>query len=272
MTTDRLAIRTYATGAGVPLVLLPGFPLDSRIWDDVAGLLPPDRTVVAVDPPGLGRSPAGEVVARALGREDASVETAAEAVADALHAVGIERAVVAGLSMGGYLAMALAELRPALVAGLALVDTRSTADDDAVRANRLRMADAVLAAGSLDELSGMPRTLVGADHRERRPDLVDRVAGWIGDQTPVGVAWSQRAMAARPDRTDVLVRFDGPALVVVGVQDEITPVAAAEHRVAALADAELVVVPGAGHLTSVEAPGPVAAALERLAGRVDAHH
>jgi pimeloyl-ACP methyl ester carboxylesterase len=125
---------------------------------------------------------------------------------------------------------------------------------------------------SLGELSGMPSALLGAEHRERRPDLADRLRHWIADQSPDGVAWSQRAMAARPDRTDVLRSYDGPAAVVVGVQDEITPVAAAEHLVAALSDAELVVVPGAGHMTSIEAPGLVAAALARLLERVDAHH
>jgi pimeloyl-ACP methyl ester carboxylesterase len=273
MTTDGLAVRTYATGPGVPLVLLPGFPFDCRMWDDVAALLPAERTVVALDPPGLGRSPGGEAVARALGLPDEpSLETAAEAVAATLRAIGIDRAAVAGLSMGGYVAMALLERHPALVAGLALLDTRSTADDDAARANRLRIADAVLATGSLDALSGMPSALLGAEHRERRPDLADRLRGWIVEQPPAGVAWAQRAMAARPDRTAVLASFEGPAAVVVGVQDEITPVAAAEHLVAALGDAELVVVPGAGHMTSVEAPGLVAAALARLLERVDAHH
>ncbi|WNB84944.1 alpha/beta hydrolase [Cellulomonas sp. ATA003] len=94
------------------------------------------------------------------------------------------------------------------------------------------------------------------------------MAAWIADATPDGVAWAQRAMAARPDRTAVLVGFTGPAVVVVGEQDEVTPVPTARHMAAALGDAEVVVVPGAGHMTSIEAPAAVAAALSRLLARV----
>jgi pimeloyl-ACP methyl ester carboxylesterase len=209
-------------------------------------------------------------VADALGAgPEPSLEVAADAVAATLAALGVTRAVVAGLSMGGYTALALLERHPGLVAGLALLDTRSTPDDDAARARRLRVADAVLAAGDLAELSGTPRGLLGAPNRDRA-DLVDRVAGWIGEQTPAGVAWSQRAMAARPDRTAVLSRFAGPAIVLVGAGDELTPVATAEHMAAALQQVELVVVPRAGHLTPVEDPAAVAVALTRLLGRVGA--
>ena len=271
MTADAaLSVHTFAAGDGLPLVLLPGFPFDHRMWADVAAMLPPDRTVVAVDPPGLGRSAAGDAVAQALGAgPEPSLETAADAVAATLHAHGITRAVVAGLSMGGYTALALVERHPALVAGLALVDTRSTPDDDAGRANRLRVAEAVLAAGDLSELSGTPRALLGAANRDRT-DLVGQLATWIGEQSPAGVAWSQRAMAARPDRTAVLTGFTAPALVLVGADDELTPVAAAEHMAAALPQVELVVVPRAGHMTSIEDPATVAAALTGLLGRVGA--
>ena len=264
-----LAHRTLRSGAGTPLVLLPSFPLDVRMWDDVAALLPAGRTVVAVDPPGFGRSPGPAQVAGMLGTDATpSLETVADAVAATLAAAGIDRAVVAGLSMGGYVAMALLERHPRLVAGLALLDTRSTPDDDAARANRHRVADAVLATGTLDELAGTPRALLGADSREGRPELLERMAGWIDEGNPEGVAWAQRAMAARPDRTAVLTAFDGPAVVVVGDQDELTPVPTAEHLARALGDVELVVVPGAGHLTSLEDPAAVSSALARLLERV----
>lgn len=265
-----LALHTFAVGEGLPLVLLPAFPFDHRIWGDVAVRLPAGRTVLAVDPPGLGASPPADEVGRAVGAGgDPGLETAADAVAATLDAHGVGRAVVAGISMGGYTALALLERHPALVAGLALVDTRSTADDEAGRANRLRVADTVLAAGDVASLRGTPRTLLGP-HNRGTAALVERVAGWIGDQPPAGVAWSQRAMAVRPDRTAVLAGLDGPALVLVGADDEVTPVPAAEHMAAALPDVELVVVPRCGHLSTVEDPAAVAAALVRLLDRVGA--
>src|SRR5690606_15302720 len=103
-----------------------------------------------------------------------SVTAMADAVATTLRSHGVERALVAGLSMGGYVALALSERHPDLVAGLGLVDTRSTADTDEARANRLRIADAVVAAGTVDEVLPMAEGMLGVDHRTSRPELAER--------------------------------------------------------------------------------------------------
>lgn len=272
MTADgMLRLHTLRQGAPgrLPLVLLHAFPLDHRMWLDVTDLLPGDPTVLAPDLPGFGASPAGEDVAQGLGAPAGtpSLDVAADAVAAVLRAAGVDRAVVAGLSMGGYVTLALLERHPDLVAGLGLIDTRSTPDDDAARARRLDVAETVLAQMRVDAVFGMRTAVLGATNRVARPDLVDRVEGWIRDQGPAAVAWAQRAMAARPDRTAVLAGFAGPAAVVVGEEDELAPPAAAQHMVDVLSDVELTVVPRAGHLTSNESPEPVAAALGGLLRR-----
>ena len=267
MTGPRLALSTYGAPvhSGVPgapvLVLLHAFPLDHRMWDDVVQALPDDLTVLAPDLPGLGRS-------GLAGFDEPSLEAAADAVAASVRDAGATSAVVAGLSLGGYVALALAERHPELVAGLALVDTKSTADDDAARANRLRLADEVEAAGTVDAVRAMSVSLLGETSRTARADLIARLEGWIVEQPPSGVAWSQRAMAARVDRTEVLRTFAGPATVVVGAQDQLTPVSAAEHMVAALSDPVFVTVAGAGHMSAVERPLAVAHALADLIHRV----
>ncbi|HEY3438599.1 MAG TPA: alpha/beta fold hydrolase [Actinotalea sp.] len=271
MTTDgMLAVHTLRRGqpGTLPLVLLHGFPLDHRMWLDVTDLLAGDRTVLALDLPGFGASPTGPDVAGALGTDPApSIDVMADGVAATLRAVGVPRAVVAGLSMGGYVAMALAERHRDLVAGLGLVSTKSTADDEAARARRLAIADTVLAEARIDAVLGMRTSLLGATSRTARPDLVERVEGWIRDQGPAAVAWAQRAMAARPDRTAALRAFGGPAVIVVGEEDELAPLPAAQHMLSALQDGELVVVAGAGHMVSIESPEPVAAALTTLLRR-----
>ncbi|WP_448631602.1 alpha/beta fold hydrolase [Cellulomonas soli] len=256
-------VHTYRTGVDGPaLVLLHGFPYDHRMWDAAAAEMPGDGTVVAVDLPGTP--------GHASGLPEPSLDASADAVAGALSAAGITRAVVAGLSMGGYVALALAHRHPALVAGLALVDTRSTADGEQARRGRLRMAEEVERTGSVDPARGgiaaalAPATTLG------RPELVSAVTTWVEDQPPVGVAWAQRAMAARPDRTAVLREFDGPVSVVVGAEDALTPVAEAEHMVSAARDAHLVVVPAAGHLSAVEQPDEVAEVLAELVVRAGA--
>lgn len=270
MTTDgMLQLHTLRRGrpGDVPLVLLHAFPVDHRMWWAVTDLLPGDPTVLAPDLPGFGTSPTGADVAQAVGADPApSVDVMADGLAATLRASGVRRAVVAGLSMGGYVAMSLVERHPDLVAGLGLLDTRSTADDAATRANRERVAATLEAENTVDAVVGMRTALLGATDRQDRPDLVDRVEGWIRDQGPRAVAWAQRAMASRPDRTAVLAAYEGPAVVVVGEQDEQAPVAVAQPMADALG-CELVVVPGAGHLTSIENPEPVATALAALLRR-----
>lgn len=274
MTTDGMLRlhRLHDGGAdGLPLVLLHGFPVDHRMWLDVRDLIPGHRTILAPDLPGFGTSPTGPDVAEALGSEsDPSLDVMADGVAACLRAAGVGRAVVAGLSMGGYVAMALLERHPDLVAGLGLIDTKSVADDDEARAKRFAIAETVVAEMRVDSVIGMRTAVLGATNRVARPDLVERLEGWIRDQGPHAVAWAQRAMAARPDRTHVLESYDGPSLVVVGEEDEVTPPAQAEAMAAVLRDAELVVVQGSGHMTSNENPEPVASALGRLLRRAEA--
>ena len=258
-----MSLHTYREdGDGLPLVLLHGFPLDHRMWDEVAHLLPAGRPVHAVDLPGTP--------GHATDLPEPALETSADLVAEVLRAAGVERAVVAGLSMGGYVALALVERHPDLVAALALVDTKSTADTPEARANRLRIADEAETTGSVAPVRPMASSLLGESTRSSRPEVADQVTAWIEQQEPAGIAWSQRAMAARPDRSEVLQAFDGPVVVVVGDEDTVTPVEAAEHLVATSEQARLVVVPRAGHLSSVVQPAAVAAALADLAQAADA--
>ncbi|PFG32642.1 alpha/beta fold hydrolase [Sanguibacter antarcticus] len=262
MSSSSLDLHLYrvAPGGGACVVLLHGFPLDHRMWDDVAALLPADVSVVAPDLPGLGASPLD-------GEQPPSLEAAADEVAAAVRRGGFAEIVVVGLSMGGYVALALLERHPELVVGLVLVDTRSTPDTDETRARRLRIADDVVQTGALVPVSDASG-LVGLTTRTGRPEVVARLEAWIREQSPEGVAWSQRAMASRPDRTSVLASFSGPSAVVVGDEDELAPPAAAEHMAVHLPDARVVLVPGSGHMSAVEAPVPVASAIADVVGRV----
>ena len=229
-----------------PIVLLPGLLCDSRLWRDIV-------------------VPLSDTVAPMVA--DLTLDDSVAAMASRTLAAAPARFALAGLSMGGYVALALAERHPGLVAGLALVDTKSTADEEPARANRERVADEVESSGSVEAVLGMVASLLSDESVRERPDLPGVVTGWIREQQPSGIAWSQRAMAARPDRSDVLADVDGPVVVVVGEDDTITPLAVAQHMVSTARDAELVTVPGAGHLSALEAPGPVAAALDRLLRR-----
>ena len=270
--TQNLATFTLQDGGGVPLVLLHGFPLDHRMWVACAEHLPPGIRAIGVDLPGAGHSD--------LDGFPPSIEHIADAVYRTMIEAGEGNAIVVGHSMGGYVALALAERHPGFVAGLGLVDTKSTADTEEARAKRLRIAAAVDASQTVDAVLGMPANLVGATSTEHRRNLFPLLDSWIRAQSPAGVAWSQRAMAARPDRTAVLEGLDAPVAVVVGAEDTITPLAEAEHMVRAagspagpvMGDAALTLVPGTGHMSVVEDPQAVAAALGLLHTHVVAHH
>jgi len=262
MTTTSALLATFPLhdGAGTPLLLLHAFPLDHRMWSAAAEALPEGVRAIGVDLPGQGHSDLGGVPPR--------IEDVADAVYRTMREQGEGNAVVVGLSMGGYVALALAERHPGFVVGLGLVDTKSTADLDAARANRLRIADAVVEGQTLDPVLSMPGALLGATSAEKRRHLFPLLESWIRAQSPAGVAWAQRTMAARTDRTDVLRHFDGPVAVVVGAEDQLTPLVEAEHMVHAAVDAALTVVPAVGHMSAVEDPATVAAALGLLHRRV----
>ncbi|WP_371479501.1 alpha/beta fold hydrolase [Kitasatospora sp. NBC_00315] len=251
------------SGTGTPLVLLHAFPLAASMWsaqlDGLPGSGGGDARVLAPDQRGFGGT--------GLGDDDPSLDLVADDVALLLDAAGIDRAVVGGLSMGGYVALAFARRHPERLAGLLLADTKATADTDAARANRERIATVVLARDSVRLLADerMEDSLLGPDSGH----LAERVRGMIAESAPKAVAWAQRAMAARGDTLDVLPGLAVPAAVVVGAQDRVTPLAEAELMAGALRDAELTVIPGAGHLSAIEAPGAFNAAVRALLARVD---
>jgi pimeloyl-ACP methyl ester carboxylesterase len=241
------------------VVLLHAFPFDRHVWDGVVDQLSDAGwDVVVPDLRGFGESAYGED-----GPDDEpSLSWMARDVLGILDRMGVSAAVFAGISMGGYVAMEIVRQDPARIAGIALVDTKATADSDEARANRHQVADQVLAAGSTEALArAMVPTLLGTTSQEERPELVAQVKAWIEAADPVAVAWAQRAMAARPDSLADLASLAVPALVVWGVEDGMSPRAEQDLMVDAMRDARLVVVTGSGHLSTVEAPEQVADAL-----------
>lgn len=256
-------------GEGVPLLLLHAFPLSRRMWQpQVAGLADSCRLLVP-DLPGFGGSlpwPAAAGDAAAACRME---DMAAAAVAR-LDEAGVAAAVVCGLSMGGYVALALYEIFRERVRGLVLADTRAAADDEAGRGRRLESARAVESGGppALAALvalaSSLVPRLIAPRTRTARRDLVAWLHREIAAAPPAGFAAAQRGMAERPDRTHLLPGIAVPTLVVVGEEDEITPPAESAILRDRIPGARLVTVAGAGHLSSLEQPEAWNAALREF--------
>ena len=237
-------------GAGPSVVLLHGYPLDGAMWSGVARTLSARFRVFKPDLPGRGENP--------VAAPD-SIEGYADflgALAGALPPpVGI-----AGFSMGGYVTLALLQRRPAGLGALALVDTRAEADDDEGKKKRDEAIASVRSGGVAKIADAMvPRLL--AEGAVSNRDLVDRLRRIILRQKPETVEADLNAMKGRRDSTDILAGISVPTLVLVGEQDALTPPAFSEKMAAAIPGARLVRIPGAGHLTPMERPGAVAAAL-----------
>lgn len=234
-------------------LLLHAFPFDGAMWDSVAvRLRAGGHEVLAPDLRGFGRAP--------LGDRGPAIDVMVD---DVLTLLGDEPAVVAGCSMGAYVALGIAARRPDLVDALALVDTKATADPEAARAHRERVAR--LAEGGDDWSAGMIDGLLGETTRRTRPDVVAGVERVLAQAPRATVAWAQRAMAARFDARASLALLTAPVAVVMGEEDTMSPLAEQALIREAVPHAAWVPIPSAGHLTPLEAPDAVAAALLGLA-------
>ncbi|MDN4481128.1 alpha/beta fold hydrolase [Demequina muriae] len=240
-----------------PIVLLNAFPLDRQQWEPLITVLG-DRVrgdLITFDMPGIGEMP--------LTDEDPGLDLIADAAVLAMReATGADAAVWIGCSMGGYVALAVAQRWPDAVAGLGLICTKATADGDEARAKREQVALAAEGANGHPDPHAAAESMVGMEGAGR-DELVEWVAANVALQRGDGIAWGQRAMAARPDRTEVLRAVDAPVVAVIGGADGIVDRADAD-AMAAAAGVEPVVLDGVGHLAALEAPAATADALEPL--------
>jgi pimeloyl-ACP methyl ester carboxylesterase len=246
-------------GQGLPVLLLHGFPLSSQLWEDVAVRLEDGFRVVAPDLRGHGDSeaPPGPY----------SMDALAEDVVGLADALGLDRFVLGGHSMGGYVAFRVADRWPQRLAGLVLVATRAEPDTEEAKARRQMGIERIRREGGEAFLQDFLPNLVSEHTRTHRPAVLARVwelARRLPDHVLVACL---EGMMARPDSRPLLARLDLPALVVAGEQDAVVPLASAQAMAQALPRGRLVVATGAGHLPSMEAPELVASALrDFLAG------
>jgi pimeloyl-ACP methyl ester carboxylesterase len=235
------------SGTGDPVVLLHAFPLSSAMWLSQREGLADGRRVITPDLRGFGGSP--------LGHDEPTLDASAADVARMLDFLELDRVVLGGLSMGGYVVMAFLRQYADRASAIVLADTKASADPDAARDNRHRIADLLDAdAESTVLVDEVLPNLVGPTTVEKRPLIFGRVKALVQAAPAAAAAWAQRAMAARPDSFDTLRAFPGPALVVRGEEDALSSASDAEAMAEALPKGELAVVPGAGHLTAVETP------------------
>ncbi len=255
MTVVDLHVR--AAGEGLPVVLLHAFPLSSAMWLDQRNDLADTCRVITPDLRGFGGSQ--------LGFDEPSLDVMADDVASLLDRLDLSKVLLGGLSMGGYVAMAFLRRHQGRVSALLLADTKATADAQPAKDKRRRIASTLDEDGSAQVLvDEVLPSLIGATTKREQPLVQGRVRALVEAAPPQAAAWAQRAMADRPDSLDTLRAADVPAVVILGEEDELASRADGEAMVDALPQGRLVMVPGAGHLSAVEAPDAFSTAVREL--------
>lgn len=253
------------SGSGTPVLFIHGFPHDRSLWSEQVSALSTHVRCVAPDLRGFGESST---------EGPYSVDQYADDLAQLLNHLSIEQAVICGLSMGGYIAMAMWRRHQHRVLALVLCDTKAGADTDEGRKKRDDLIATAQREGSAKVAELQLPGMVGKTTREKRPDIVGRARGMM-ERSPVpGIVGALTALRDRPDSRATLATVTVPTLVVVGDEDVLTPVSEAEGIMAALgaeANAKLEIVQGSGHASCIERPAAVTHVLADFLATLSVH-
>jgi len=255
-------------GSGPVVVLLHGFPLDGRMWAGQiealagagAGVGAGRHRVIAMDLRGFGASKSADAFTMESLADDV------HALAEKLGGRGIMPFVLAGLSMGGYVALAYVQKYPADLRGLILVDTKADADSAEGKRGRDQMIELVRKEGSKAVAEKMEPKMLAPGTLSGRPQIVKQLRGMMEACGAGTIEHALEAVRERKDATAALASIPVPTLIVVGEHDAITPPAVAEGMHKAIPRSELVVIKGAGHMSPLEQPEQVNHALRQFLG------
>jgi 3-oxoadipate enol-lactonase len=237
------------------ILLIHAFPVDASMWSAQVEALSDEHTVLAPSLPGFGGTPSvGDVM---------TMDAAADFLSGELDRSGVDRAVVCGLSMGGYVAFSLWRRHRARVAGLVLANTRAEPDDDAAKERRRTVADKARNEGS-EAIAQSPPPLLSED---AGVDLWDRVKGWIRAQPGESIAAASLGLAEREDSRPILGEIEVPTAVVTSTGDTLIPPEVSSPMAEAIPQADLVILEGAGHLSNLEDPQGFNTALRAVLSR-----
>lgn len=243
-------------GEGDPIILLHAFPLNGKMWEPQAKALSENHRVVTPDYPGFGRSlyPPAQPDMRFY----------AERILELLDKLELERVVLGGLSMGGYVAFACLRLFPERISGLLLANTRPEPDSEEVRENRKNMAQRVSKEGVGVLIELQIERLLSPATLQNEPMIVEQVKSMLLESSPDGVVGALGAMRDRPDSTPLLSEIEVPTLVIGGEEDGISSPEVMGALAQKIPNSEHHTISGVSHLSNIEAPDEFNAALKEF--------
>jgi pimeloyl-ACP methyl ester carboxylesterase len=243
---DGAEIAVEVRGTGPALVFIHGFPFDRSIWrHQVAGFARWQR--IAPDLRGFGQSGAGEPA-------PTSLAVHADDVVAVLDALAVRRAVLCGLSMGGYVLLELWRRHPERARALVFADSRAEGDTADAKRGRDEMITLAEREGTVAVADRMLPGMLAAASTAAQPELTDVVRDMAARASRTGVVSALRALRDRPDSRDALGGISVPALVVGGADDALTPPAVMQRLADGIPGARFVAIPAAGHVAPLEQP------------------
>ncbi len=248
-------------GQGPAILFVHGFPLTSAMWDAQIRAFEDSHRILAPDLRGFGES--------SMTPGTVSMEQFADDLAGILDQLGItEPVILCGLSMGGYIAWPFVRKHPDRLKALILCDTKASPDSPEAVENRHKLAASVLKHGVGVVAQAMPEKLFAASTLQNQTAIVDRCKEMMLAADPEGIAAALRGMAERPDMSELLPRISVPTLVIVGEQDQITTVQEMRQMAEAIPRSTFVEISNAGHMSPMEQPEQVNAALEEFLSKL----
>jgi 3-oxoadipate enol-lactonase len=258
---DTVTLSYSEAGQGTPVVLLHGFPLSGVIWHEQQRRLSDRYRVITPDLRGHGRSPAPPGVY--------DMELMARDVLALLDSLAIDKAVIMGHSMGGYVTLAAWKLVPQRFLALGLIASQAGADSEEGRKGRYQMAEKVAAEGSKVVAEAMIPKLFAAALPAGAP-IREQVRQLILNTQPAGIIGTLKGMAVRPDSGTLLPTLGIPVLLLTGDKDQIIPPEKAKAMAAALGKATLTTVDNAGHMPMLEQPEATTTAISTFLSAIGA--
>ncbi len=255
-----MAVSEHGDKQKAPLILIHGFPYNSSMWAQQIKRLKENYYCIAYDIRGLGETPPGD--------GQFTMEMFVDDLFAVMDGLDLNHPVIAGFSMGGYIALRAMEREPERFRALILCDTRAEADDDAGRIKRAGAISVINRHGMEQFASEFVPIAFSPDAPERISDVYHSFLERAQMESPIGVKGCLLAMAARTDTTHVLKNIQVPTLLLVGENDNITPPAVMQQMREQIQGAEMITVPQAGHMSPVENPEVVSQSIEGFLAKV----
>jgi 3-oxoadipate enol-lactonase len=229
-----------------PLIFIHGFPFNLEQWKPQLTLLPDDLHMITYDVRGHGLSDVGD--------GQYTIDIFADDLILLLDGLSIGKAVICGLSMGGYIALRAYEKHPDRMIGLILCDTKSEADADQARIKRSMAISEIKRSGVDNFADEFVKTVLCEKTLKFNPVLVDKVKGMILGNSPLGICGTLTALAARTDTTGALQSMDMPVCIITGEDDRLSTPSMAKAMQERIKGSELHVLPDSAHMTNLENP------------------